>query len=273
MRGLDPEGAKPWKPTSVRIFNRINALYGLSGCHGTSNPQNARVLDEDYGIHMRVRFNVPWDDYIALISSGRGGEVTIRSYGTLRGTRYDSCPSFSGRHAVYVNERKHLEAGVAFPAAGEGWYWRVADPLADGRWLSSIGRRAVSGYQWWPTGLFRRCVTYSLNGEVVVDACDFTIDTEQSSLVRLKVPSPIPSGWKVNIREDPDTSSDVYAVAKSDGIYRGDQKLTGLALAMPLRKWVEGGQYTVKGVTGTTWADVLIAGGYRSIAKPLVRVV
>lgn len=267
QRGIDPAGDAPWKPSPARLRKRIKAIFDLTGCGGTDNGMNARVLKTDYRIAMEVRFNVPIADYAAAIAAGRAGEATIQ-YSAMRDTRFDSCPSFKGRHAVFVADRRFLAAGKAFSGSPEGIYWRVGDPLADGRWLSSLGRFARKGYQWWPDRLFKKA-TAAAGSAGLVDACDFTIDTEEPKVARL-------NSAPTNIRAAKSTTSAIVAVGRDErrsrGIFRGSQKLAPLTLAMPFRGFEEGGRWTVDSISGTTWARVVFDGRDCFVAKALIAI-
>lgn len=72
------------------------------------------------------------------------------------------------------------------------------------------------------------------------------------------------SGAGVNVRTGPSTTASVYRTSTSTYL---------IGVRMQFGGWVTGGKYVVGGVTGTAWAKVWLNGGWRYIAKPLVRFV
>jgi len=271
QRGVRPVGTTAWPPRPADIRRRIDPN---GSCGGTSFEENAAAVLALYGVTLTPRYRLPWADYRTLLDAGRGAHTSIL-YSALRGTRWDSCPTFGGGHAIAVNDVAELGAGVAYPGSPAGTYARVGDPLADGRWLASIGRRALNGWQWWPESVLRDA-TGQRAGAGLVNA-SVTIDTEYPASVVI-------AGSGVNVRQSPAVTAARYGkstqLADRDhllGTRAAIRRLADgvnvlpIATRLPLIGWVTGGPWTVGSVTGNVWASVLIDGKPRYIAKALVR--
>ena len=106
--GVNPaKTSAPWRPTSRFFRNKITP----TSCGGTNNEMNQAVASRYYGVKLSQRYGIPFSDAVKLIRAGRAAEFTI-GYSALHGTRFDSCPTFSGRHAVVVYDdlSKHAQA-------------------------------------------------------------------------------------------------------------------------------------------------------------------
>lgn len=153
--GVDPRNAHGWPPTPTEIRR------WLGSCGPSNLRENAGAASGLYGVTMWVRYGVPWDTFRSLIVSGRGAIVQI-GYSAVHETAFDACPTFTGAHAIYVNERR----------ASDGAYL-VSDPLADGR------RAGIpKGPQWWPGTLLRRAAEAMPGTATGCINASFTRDTE-----------------------------------------------------------------------------------------------
>ena len=261
QRGVNPrKTSAPWKPAPSRLYQRIKEVLTLSGCPATNNEMNETVLARDYGIALAARFNVPFEDHVTLVKAGRVAEVTIL-YKALRGTRYDSAPTFGGRHAVAHAETRSLSAGRVFGRSAAGTYHLIGDPMADGRWLYSIGRHALNGWQWWPDRMLRSA-TAAAGTVGLVDASDYTQDIEPG--IRLHSDG-------VNMRTDPSLNpANVFAQTAADGIHR---KSDGLLLAPATSSFAFLGFVSGTTVSGSNqWAKMRAFGKTLHVHTSLARV-
>lgn len=261
QRGVRPLRAPDWLPAPTTIQK---AIYGGDPCRGTYFSENKAAVQRLYHVEMEERFGLPWADHLVILDSGRGF-VGHTKYSALRGTRFDSCPTFDGYHSIYFNERAYLAIGAAYSGSPAGWYHLTSDPLADGRWLSSVGRYALNGWQWWPEVLVKKVLGASAG--IGLTGGSYTIDTEYPSKVA------IPSTG-VNVRMEATVTSAKFGHTTASGLVReaDGMVLIGPNVAMPLIGWVEGGRWAVGAQTGTTWAKFLLDGKPRFAAKALVRV-
>lgn len=152
-QGVNPKKTSaPWQPTGNFIRDKVTPY----SCDSTNLVAKiADVLYKYYGITFRQAGVISWSDAVSLIVAGRGMTTAIR-YSVLHGTRFDACPGFNGNHRIYVNQRAYFAAGAVYGGSAAGYYFRVGDPLADGRWLYSIGKYAPHGYKWWPASLLKK---------------------------------------------------------------------------------------------------------------------
>jgi hypothetical protein len=156
-KGLDPKNKYGWPPTPKEIRNRITP----SSCGNTTLTQLDSAAQALYTTNMAVRYGVPWDTFRSHIISGRGAIVQI-NYAVIAPTKYDASPGFTGRHAIYVNERRSTDGA-----------YLVYDPLADGR------RKGIpKGPQWWPGSLLRRAAEAFVGTAPGHINASFTRDTE-----------------------------------------------------------------------------------------------
>jgi hypothetical protein len=187
IRGGKPaKGATSWKPSPGFIRDRITP----SSCGATSDDQNDKVLRDVFGIDLDVRYRLPWADFETVLKSGRGAKIGI-SYSVIHGTKFDACPRFLGNHSVYDNEIR--------PSDG---FHRIGDPLADGRFLSSTGKIAPKGWQWWPPELVKKAAGAHATSSGTIGVgfidCSITADTEDeemASVVPISDESPKLIGW------------------------------------------------------------------------------
>lgn len=240
-------GSKRTTPAYIR--NTINSLYGLTGCGGSNNAQNDRALSYAFGVTMTQKYNMAWSDWWKMIEAGYAGEVTIQ-YSALHGTSFDSCPSFSGRHAVFCADvRANADGSHSF---------LIGDPLADGRWLYTVNRYALKGFQWWPGWLLKAATdaaSVAAGGATwVVLSNDFT--------PKYSAPAPTPTatyvvlnGTGINIRTAASTSAPIVAASQSNGIIwvGHGTVLAPLSAKFKLNRWVTG--TSVNG--NATWAETV----------------
>jgi hypothetical protein len=192
-------------------------------CPGTSLSQNGTAISALYGTRTDPRYEIPWGSFLDGIVSGRGAVVSIR-YIALHGTPFDSCRTFDGRHAIFVNERR-------FNATLGRYEALVFDPLADHRfsWIPQ-------GPQWWPMALLQKAMLaiYNPNPDRVVD-CAFTRNTNATTKKALF------SGGKLR------TGAGVGFAAKDD---------LDIGAMCVVADQVEGGQWTVNGKIGKVWYKI-----------------
>lgn len=140
QKGVDPAGSAQWPPTPKWIRAKMGDTSG-----GTTLAQNDAIFNRLYGINFDVRFNLPWGDFVALIKAGRGA-VLQGSYSAFHGTHFDASGTFTGNHAVYINEMR-------YNAVKKHNEFLMYDPLADGRrnlyhgpvWIDEITLKKFAG--------------------------------------------------------------------------------------------------------------------------------
>lgn len=159
-KGINPNNHHGWPPRPPEVRNRIQATL-MRGCGSTSLAQNDAAVTHLYEANLDVRYNIPWSSFKSMIISGRGAIVCIR-YGIISPTRFDACPSFTGNHAVYVNEWRRSDN-----------HFLVYDPLADAR---RPGIRQAP--DWWPADLLKRATGAFPSSSPGYVHASFTRDTE-----------------------------------------------------------------------------------------------
>ena len=115
-KGVNPPGTAPWYPTP----SYIRAVTG-DKVGGTNLAQMDYVGRAKYGTDLEVQYRMSWDNFVKKIKEGRGAILQGR-YAAFRGTKYDASGTFTGNHAVYINE-----------VSTSGNSFLMYDPLADGR--------------------------------------------------------------------------------------------------------------------------------------------
>src|SRR3990172_1803685 len=159
-QGSDPAGSAPWPPTPKYIRNQVTP----TSCDSVNLvPKIATVLIDKYGITLLQKGLHAFSDAVTLIRSGRG-MTFAGGYGAVLGTRHAASATFKGNHRFFVNQRAWLKAGTILVrygngavvrAASDGRFFRVADPLANGRKLAN-GKYAPKGYQWWTPSFLKK---------------------------------------------------------------------------------------------------------------------
>lgn len=157
--GKDPANRWSWPPTPRAVRARIQSVFG-TGCRPSTFGQNERAVADLYAVDLMPRYNLPWATFRSMIISGRGAVAAIQ-YSVVHGTRFDACPSFSGGHSIYVNERRSSDGKFL-----------VYDPLADGR------KGYTTAPDWWPASFLQKAMyAYPGTNSGCVHA-SFTKDTE-----------------------------------------------------------------------------------------------
>ena len=120
-------------PSGCAVRRRTHDTAG-----GTNLGQVAYALSAGWAVVLDIRYRVRWTDVFRLIDEGRGA-IIQGQYWVIRDSPFRGSETFSGGHAVYVNEVR------------DDGRFLVYDPLAD-------GRRAglADGPDWWPGTLLRK---------------------------------------------------------------------------------------------------------------------
>jgi hypothetical protein len=179
-KGVKPAGVTaPWLPAitkltygwrSVRptmseaIRNWINAhIAAAKTTTGTTHGWGIQAALALYKVTLGYRWAAAWSLFSSYVVAGRGTMVSIH-YGTILGTPYSSSVGFTGRHRIYVNERRWNPTANRFE-------FLVDDPLAahNASWQPQ-------GPQWWPAWLLQKAM-YAAMGNQTVEF-SFTRDTE-----------------------------------------------------------------------------------------------
>lgn len=120
LKGKNPPGSAPWYPTP-------RWLRAVSGDHsgGTTLTQADALSNKYYGVNIDVKKGIEWSEFRKRIEAGKGAILQGR-YKAFHGTAFDACPTFTGNHAVYINE-------LRWSQKRKRWEYLMYDPLADGR--------------------------------------------------------------------------------------------------------------------------------------------
>lgn len=172
LRGINPAGAAQWYPTPKYVRAKMGDTSG-----GTNLAQNDSVFYTLYKINFDVRYNLPWSTFVSEIKRGRGAVLQGR-YLAFKGTKLWATDSFTGNHAVYINE-------VRYNSTLKRNEFLMYDPLADGR------RNFYQGPTWVAESLLKKfagsLVLNNRTGAVVgLGKCYvmFTRDTEPEVVLR-----------------------------------------------------------------------------------------
>jgi hypothetical protein len=212
-------GARRAAPSKIRTH--INAF-----CPGTTMGQNKAAIGPLYGTVTHPMFEISWQTFVDGIVAGRGAVVSTL-YKVVHGTPFDSCRTFDGHHAIYVNERR-------WNATLNRYEFLVFDPLADHRfsWIPQ-------GPQWWPGSLLQRAMLAALNDGGFV-SCAFTRNTQNNVKKALYAGGFLRSGAGVNF---------------------GSKAGLVIGSLCTVAETVNGGPWTVNNQPGTAWYRITAVSG------------
>lgn len=165
QKGVNPPGTALWWPRPYDLRAKTGDTSG-----GTTLAQADSVLLRYYDINLDVEYNLDWGTFRERVMKGAGA-IIQGGYSTIYQTKYSGSSTFSGNHAVYVNE-------VRWNEVADRWEYLWYDPLCDGR------RTGIpKGPQWLPEALVKKfCEALMLTGTLRIAAgkvwCAFTRDTE-----------------------------------------------------------------------------------------------
>lgn len=97
--------------------------------HSGDTSGGTNLMQLDYAWHrghtedLDVRLRIPWNDFVALVSGGRGAVLQLW-YGTLGSYRWQT--NFYGNHAVYINDTTTMRDPRTGSTVAAG---RMYDPL------------------------------------------------------------------------------------------------------------------------------------------------
>lgn len=214
-RGVNPPGTATWYPTPAYLRGRTGDSSG-----GTTLAQADAVLLKLYNINLDVEYLLPWASFRNRIVSGEGA-ILQGGYAPIRATKYTGSETFTGNHAVYVNEARYNESA-------NRWEYLWYDPLCDGR------REGIAkGPQWLPESLVRKFSdSLIISGTTKIKAgyvyAAFTKDTEDVILkfggTKLATPATFRASRDVRIRRSPHIASDTARTVTAGTLFRAYQK-------------------------------------------------
>lgn len=120
LKGVNPAGTAQWYPTPRYVRSKMGDSSG-----GTNLAQNDAIFYSLYRINFDPRYGLPWSTFVSEVKKGRGAVLQGRYY-VFKGTKLWATDSFTGNHAVYINE-------VRWNSTLKRNEFLMYDPLADGR--------------------------------------------------------------------------------------------------------------------------------------------
>lgn len=237
-RGSNPPGTAQWYPTPKYIRSKMGDTSG-----GTNLAQNDYIFNRLYGINFDVRYRMLWNSFRAEIARGRGAVLQGRYY-AFHGTKFAASSTFTGNHAVYINE-------VRYNSTAKRNEFLMYDPLADGR------QNYYKGPIWIPEALLKKFAgqlilnerTDTILGYGLTYAM-FTRDTEPSLALKYGGTAYSKTFYAkvagARIRATPSTTAKVVRQLALNAPFAARQRTTTGALVSGSRVWYGD-------ATGTQW--------------------
>lgn len=166
-KGAKPATSWPWRPARTKqsdgtgwnytrptmsesIRKWCNSHFDTTTVKGLRQSWVNAAIKAMYGVTMGYAFgsSVVWSTFVSFILDHRGCSVSV-TYSKVLGTPYAGSRTFTGRHRVFVNERRYNSTLSRYE-------YLVYDPLCDHRysWVPQ-------GPQWWPASLLRSAMEAS----------------------------------------------------------------------------------------------------------------
>lgn len=171
-KGVKPATSFPWRPPRKRqsdgtgwVYSRptmseairrwCNNHFDTTVVKGLYQRWVNTAVRRMYGVAMGYAYAISWATFVSFILAHRGATVSV-TYSKILGTPYAGSRTFTGRHRVYVNERRKRTWTDSSGVVRSRYEFLVYDPLCDHRY-----KWVPQGPQWWPAGLLRRAMEAS----------------------------------------------------------------------------------------------------------------
>lgn len=149
-KNVNPKRGYPWATLSLptmssAIRDWCDRHFNTSAVEGLRQDWVNAALRAMYGVSMGYAYLISWVKVVAFILDHRGISVSV-IYAYFLGTAYAGSATFTGRHRIFINERR-------WNSTKQRHEFLVYDPLCDGR-RASIPK----GPQWVPVALVRKAM-------------------------------------------------------------------------------------------------------------------